>query len=942
MSSPPANSLLNLLNPYASVAQSSYPRDRSQSRERSRDPLDSPSNELLRELQSDTVRSPPTSPTPTPRSPFGRNPADDTSSDDEPPPSLLFQTNAIKGKGRVTSPSPGPWRRRPSNSSSSTSRKSSPERTKVVKVPLEDLKRVESTASTATASTESPSTETPTPSTTSDPPAPPKTPPTPGPSRRLKGRGKHKYHAVPSGEPDRARPANPRRAGLSDYNQALWAWANVVNLDAFLQEVYEYYKNKGYWCIVLAQVLNLITIGFVIGFFKFLTSCVDYGKLLSFHSDFGEHGRLNDVLVNQCMARGGFFHWVFFISGCAFFVLRLLFFIRNIPRLNALWRFYTHLLGVQDSDIQTMPWPTIVHLVNEVKKDNPVTSLSNGGANALATMVGRAEPKAKLDAHDIANRVMRQENYLIALFNKDLLDLRVRIPVPASMRKIIPPSFLSGPPQATLPKTTGTEEMQHLTFGGNVLTLALEHNLRVSLFSFVFGPTGEVRKEVVHGKGRRDLVTSLQRRFVLAGLLNLLFAPVIVLYILVYSFFRYFEEYHKNPSSMGGRQYTLYAQWKFREFNELPHLFERRLNQSYPIAKEYIDQFPKERTALIMRFVAFVAGAFAAVLAVVSILDTDLALNFEITPHRSIVFYLGIFGIIMAVARGMIPEDTLVFDPEYLMREVVRYTHYLPHEWEGKLHSPAVLVDFGQLFALKVMIFVQEIVSVLLTPFILWFSLAPSSGAIIDFFREFTVHVEDLGFVCSFAVFDFHRPGNIGPEAAAAAAAIEEAPAAGLGRRLSTRPATSAPPPSSRNVNDYKMEKSFLHFKATNPDWQPSDPASSVFLDRLMAADPHGGQPATRAGGSMYHGGRGLGLGVHPSKILRSPPSRSPETRWHTLPGVVQPPVPLATMAESNEDDGEAEAMGWNRRVDVDDSVPEGDRGLLRGAGILLQQVMNR
>jgi autophagy-related protein 9 len=35
--------------------------------------------------------------------------------------------------------------------------------------------------------------------------------------------------------------------------------------------------------------------------------------------------------------------------------------------------------------------------------------------------------------------------------------------------------------------------------------------------------------------------TSLQRRFALAGLLNLLFAPVIVLYILVYSFFRYFE-----------------------------------------------------------------------------------------------------------------------------------------------------------------------------------------------------------------------------------------------------------------------------------------------------------------------------------------------------------------------------------------------------------------
>lgn len=63
------------------------------------------------------------------------------------------------------------------------------------------------------------------------------------------------------------------------------------------------------------------------------------------------------------------------------------------------------------------------------------------------------------------------------------------------------------------------------------------------------------------------------------------------------------QEYHKNPSSIGGRTYTPYAKWKFREFNELPHLFQTRLDSSHPIAKKYIDQFPKERTALVMRSV---------------------------------------------------------------------------------------------------------------------------------------------------------------------------------------------------------------------------------------------------------------------------------------------------------------------------------------------------
>jgi autophagy-related protein 9 len=63
------------------------------------------------------------------------------------------------------------------------------------------------------------------------------------------------------------------------------------------------------------------------------------------------------------------------------------------------------------------------------------------------------------------------------------------------------------------------------------------------------------------------------------------------------------QEYHKNPSNIGGRRYTPFALWKFREFNELPHLFTRRLDESYPTANVYIAQFPNEKIALVMRYV---------------------------------------------------------------------------------------------------------------------------------------------------------------------------------------------------------------------------------------------------------------------------------------------------------------------------------------------------
>lgn len=90
------------------------------------------------------------------------------------------------------------------------------------------------------------------------------------------------------------------------------------------------------------------------------------------------------------------------------------------------------------------------------------------------------------------------------------------------------------------------------------------------------------------------------------------------------------------------------------------------------------------------RFVAFIAGSFAAVLLLASVVDLELFLHFEITPHRTVAFYLTVFGTILAAARGMIPEENQVFDPELLMTEVVQYTHYMPDEWRDQLHSKKV------------------------------------------------------------------------------------------------------------------------------------------------------------------------------------------------------------------------------------------------------------
>ena len=55
---------------------------------------------------------------------------------------------------------------------------------------------------------------------------------------------------------------------------------------------------------------------------------------------------------------------------------------------------------------------------------------------------------------------------------------------------------------------------------------------------------------------------------------------------------------------------------------------------------------------------------------------------------------------------------------------------------------------------------IGELLSPLLTPFILMLSIRYRAQSIVDFLRNFTVEVTGVGDVCSFAQLDVRRHGN--------------------------------------------------------------------------------------------------------------------------------------------------------------------------------------
>ena len=55
---------------------------------------------------------------------------------------------------------------------------------------------------------------------------------------------------------------------------------------------------------------------------------------------------------------------------------------------------------------------------------------------------------------------------------------------------------------------------------------------------------------------------------------------------------------------------------------------------------------------------------------------------------------------------------------------------------------------------------VDELLSPLITPFILYFHLRHKAADIVDFLRNFTIDVSGVGDVCSFAEMNVRKHGN--------------------------------------------------------------------------------------------------------------------------------------------------------------------------------------
>ncbi|KAL1306617.1 hypothetical protein AAFC00_005298 [Neodothiora populina] len=544
-------------------------------------------------------------------------------------------------------------------------------------------------------------------------------------------RAEEQWRTVQDRQPlhnDSDNPARTQVRGVSTQHaidareQALWLWTNVQNLDAFLLELYEYYAEHGIWSMLLSRAINMATTAFLFSLYMFMSSCIDYSKIPASKST-------SEVLIPKCMQNTSFAKnvllWCFTFWWCWMLFKHLM----DVRRLWSLHEFYHHLLNIPDIDLQTVSWERVVEGLMKLRNSNARTA---DDLPRYLKDVTKHQAKQRMDAHDIANRLMRRDNYFVALFNKEIFDLSLPVP------------FL------------GTRQFY---------SKSLEFCIQFCFQDFIFDHQGQVKPSCLKRQDRNHLIQTLRRRLRFTAIMSIILAPVNIGAHCIYYFSRYYAEFRNSPSKLSARAFTPLAEWKFREFNELQHDFRQRMRMSYPFADDYLNQFPRDKTHQLLQFVSLVSGTLAGLLGLATLLDPELFLGFEITPGRTAFFYISILMAIFAGARGGVPDESEVHDPVLHLMNVIHMTHYQPSRGRHQLHSNDVRVEFSSLYQMKILIFLEEIMSLIIAPFVLWKNSGKRSETIVDFFRNSTVQVDGLGYLCAFSVFDFRKSKNVEDEA---------------------------------------------------------------------------------------------------------------------------------------------------------------------------------
>ncbi|KAL0208056.1 hypothetical protein P9112_010643 [Eukaryota sp. TZLM1-RC] len=450
-----------------------------------------------------------------------------------------------------------------------------------------------------------------------------------------------------------------------------------------LPTFYTYYQERGFFNWALRNTLLLLLNLFNASLLFFLIVFVNWNGLFSCQDPVD---CASNALNPSPLSNIGTFTVLLTLSFLLYFGYQVRLFVLTIPKMKIMQRFYTKELNITNSDLQVLPFQRLVSVISDL----------SGESSGLIAL-------------KLSQLICKDDNTLLALYHSKILPLD---------RKLI--GF--GPVKI------------------DYFSKSLEFLLR---------------KTIIHSSWRFEIVDEkyfnskfnlnselIRKRILLWTLVSLLASPFIFVFILVHLFFSYTEALYDSDSFASWKSFSNRSRWLFRHFNELPHLFDDKLKSSYKPANEYLGLFKSRTSVIVQRFVVYMFSAFAAVLITFLYLFGEKVLNIELFSNgRTLTWILlSVIIPIIAFSRSSLPGPDFSFHANQSLRKFFHSTKYIPDGWRGNGESIHTHKALSSVFQLRLINLVSELISVFISPFIMFFIVLPKITTIVSFLESIVDH----------------------------------------------------------------------------------------------------------------------------------------------------------------------------------------------------------
>jgi len=575
-------------------------------------------------------------------------------------------------------------------------------------------------------------------------------------------------------------------------------WGMVANLDLYFTSLYNYYYHQGLAPIIGKGIVELITLFFTLVFSVFLIAYLNWSELLNCKDEESCGATLQEYIIDRPFHQASFWNFtiiIYILLFSAYGIFSTISFVSTVRGAFESKYIFEDKLGISARKLEggAVEWHEVVQKILNLQRDKSYRVAQNG--------------QDIKDELVIAQRIMRRENFMIAFFNRNMLDL-----------------------------TISSTSFFGFCSGKMFYSKSLEWSIYVSVFSYMFNHKYHVRPAFYTDPA------SLRRRFIVCGIAHAIFMPFLLSFMTLHFFMQNVYDFRSSEQYLGPRDWSNVAKWKFREFNELPHVFERRLGPSYEAAEEYVHLFsPSSLMSSIGRVLVFLSGSIVAVLLMLAGINDAILLHVKL-GNWNLLWYVGVLGLTFSIGKGMLPDSNFI--PRYhhnldaemdsALAKVSSHTHHYPEFWKKRGWDNLIKLAFSELYQYKAKLFFMEIASVIVAPVVLCFSLPNCAVDICSFVQKIKAEVPGTGDHCGYSTFDFDLCKDESWEGQKIGVGKHPTQGGTTPWTNSTKSAGDAVSQSSLRPKARlgKMEKSFFNFKTVHPEWICSSSGQDL-LDRM-------------------------------------------------------------------------------------------------------------